>query len=204
MHLNYSNLAAVAANSQARNTKASSISEVLSSYYMGVISGLIYEGEEITESEMAMISISLYKWLKYREKLRKRTPLINSAYPVGSIVQIEWGVNFSPEISYAHPRVIIEEFNTMVLVIPATSTPSNIAKAYHPNDNPNGVWYYRKVGITEGFAHDCALIINNAKILSKARIISLSGKITGNINDEQNVFREIRRTMLEHFLQKNI
>ena len=199
MHLNYKNLAAFAANPQSRNKSASSASEVLSSYYMGLISSLIYEGEKITESEMAVISMSIGRWLKSRAKTKIVTPPVCD---VGSIVQIEWGTNFSPEISYGHPAVIIEDFGKMVLVIPTTSTPSNVQDAYHPTDNPDGKWYYRKVGTAEGFAHECALILNNAKILSKSRIISVSGKISGDINHEQNVFREIRRTMLQKFFAK--
>lgn len=112
------------------------------------------------------------------------------------------GNNFSPELSYKHPAVIIEEWKTTVLVIPTTSTSSKIASAYHPIDNPSGKWFYRKVGVAEGFAHDCALIINNAKIMSKTRITSISGNLTGSLNDENNIFREIRKTMIKNFFTK--
>lgn len=112
------------------------------------------------------------------------------------------GNNFSPELSYKHPAVIIEERKTTVLVIPTTSTSSKIASAYHPIDNPSGKWFYRKVGVAEGFAHDCALIINNAKIMSKTRITSISGNLTGSLNDENNIFREIRKTMIKNFFTK--
>lgn len=77
-----------------------------------------------------------------------------------------------------------------------------MAAAYHPTDNPSGKWYYRKVGVAEGFAHDCALILNNAKIMSKARIISVSGAIAGNLSDDNNVFREVRKTMIQNFFSK--
>ena len=120
----------------------------------------------------------------------------------GTIVQMEWGNNFSPELSYKHPAVIIEEWTTTVLVIPTTSTPAKVATAYHPTDNPSGKWYYRKVGVAEGFAHDCALILNNAKIMSKARIISVSRTIAGDLNDDSNVFREVRKTMIKNFFSK--
>lgn len=112
------------------------------------------------------------------------------------------GNNFSPELSYKHPAVIIEEWANTVLVIPTTSTPAKVAAAYHPNDNPIGKWYYRKVGVSEGFAHDCALILNNVKIMSKARIISVSGTIVGNLSDDNNVFREVRKTMIQNFFSK--
>ena len=80
--------------------------------------------------------------------------------------------------------------------------PAKGAAAYHPNDNPSGKWCDRKVGGAEGFAHDCALILNNAKIMSKSRIISVSGTIAGNLSDTNNVFREIRKTMIQNFFSK--
>ena len=88
------------------------------------------------------------------------------------------------------------------MVIPTTSTPAKVTSAYHPTDNPSGKWYYRKVGIAEGFAHDCALILNNAKIMSKARIISISGTIAGDLNNDRNVFREVRKTMIKNLFSK--
>lgn len=38
--------------------------------------------------------------------------------------------------------------------------------------------------------------------MSKARITSISGCIAGNLSDENNVFREVRKTMIRHFFSK--
>lgn len=38
--------------------------------------------------------------------------------------------------------------------------------------------------------------------MSKTRIISVSGSIAGNLSDENNVFREIRKTMIKNFFSK--
>lgn len=38
--------------------------------------------------------------------------------------------------------------------------------------------------------------------MSKSRITSVSGSLTGNLNDEQNVFREVRNTMIRNFFKK--
>ena len=38
--------------------------------------------------------------------------------------------------------------------------------------------------------------------MSKSRITSVSGTIAGNLNDDNNVFREIRKTMIQHFFSK--
>ena len=38
--------------------------------------------------------------------------------------------------------------------------------------------------------------------MSKARITSVSGSIAGNLSDDNNVFREIRKTMIQNFFSK--
>lgn len=195
MQIDYEKLASIAANPTSRSTMAKDTSEVLASY-MHILSNLIFAAEHLTESEMAMIISSLNRWVTKKDISVKRS------YAVGTIVQMEWGNNFSPELSYKHPAVIIEEWTNTVLVIPTTSTPAKVDAAYHPTDNPSGKWYYRKVGAAEGFAHDCALILNNAKIMSKTRIISVSGTVAGNLSDDNNVFREVRKTMIQNFFSK--
>lgn len=195
MQIDYEKLATIATDSASRSTMAKDSSTVLSSY-LQLLSNLIYAGERLSESEMAMVVASLNRWAT------KKEISVSSSYGIGKIVQMEWGTNFSPELSYKHPAIIIEEWKNTVLVIPTTSTPAKVMDAFHPLDNPDGKWYYRKVKTADGFAHDCALILNNAKIMSKARIISVSGSITGNLNDENNVFREIRKTMIKHFFSK--
>ena len=195
MQIDYEKLASIATDPTSRSTMAKDTSEVLASY-MQILSNLIFAAERFSESEMAMIISSLNRWVT------KKDISVKHAYAVGTIVQMEWGNNFSPELSYKHPAVIIEEWTNTVLVIPTTSTPAKVAAAYHPTDNPSGKWYYRKVGVAEGFAHDCALILNNAKIMSKARIISVSRTIAGDLNDDSNVFREVRKTMIKNFFSK--
>ncbi len=195
MQIDYEKLASIAADPTSRSTMAKDTSEVLASY-MQILSNLIFAAERLSESEMAMIVSSLNRWVT------KKNVSVNRSYGVGKIVQMEWGNNFSSELSYKHPAVIIEEWANTVLVIPTTSTPTKVATAYHPADNPTGKWFYRKVGVVEGFAHDCTLILNNAKIMSKARITSVSGAIVGNLSNDNNVFREIRKTMIQNFFSK--
>lgn len=195
MQIDYEKLSSIATDSASRSTLAKDTSEVLASY-LQILSNLIYASERLSESEMAMIISSLNRWVT------KKDISVNRSYGIGKIVQMEWGNNFSPELSYKHPAVIIEEWANTVLVIPTTSSPGKVASAYHPTDNPSGKWYYRKVGVAEGFAHECALILNNAKIMSKTRITSVSGTIAGDLNNAKNVFREVRKTMIKNFFSK--
>lgn len=101
---------------------AKDTSEVLASY-LQILSNLIFAAERLSESEMAMIISSLYRWVTKKDISVKRP------YAVGTIVQMEWGNNFSPELSYKHPAVIIEEWTTTVLVVPTTITPAKVATA---------------------------------------------------------------------------
>lgn len=38
--------------------------------------------------------------------------------------------------------------------------------------------------------------------MSKTRIISVYGTIAGNLSDDNNVFREVRKTMIQNFFSK--
>lgn len=38
--------------------------------------------------------------------------------------------------------------------------------------------------------------------MSKARITSVSGTIVGNLSDDNNVFREVRKAMIQNFFSK--
>ena len=103
MQIDYEKLATIATNPLSRSTMANNTSEVLASY-MQILSNLIYAAERLSESEMAMIISSLNRWVT------KKDISVNRSYGVGKIVQMEWGNNFSPELSYKHPAVIIEEY----------------------------------------------------------------------------------------------
>ncbi|MDE7444384.1 MAG: hypothetical protein K2N15_01540 [Lachnospiraceae bacterium] len=38
--------------------------------------------------------------------------------------------------------------------------------------------------------------------MSKTRITSVSGTIAGNLSDDNNIFREVRKTMIQNFFSK--
>lgn len=54
------------------------------------LSNFIYAGEKLSESEMAIIIASLNRWVT------KKEIFVGRSYRIGKIVQMEWGVNFSP------------------------------------------------------------------------------------------------------------
>lgn len=115
---------------------------------------------------------------------------------------VDLGLSYAPELSYGHPALVLEEWKNLMFIVPATSSSSKLMQAYHPTDNPEGKWYYRKVGRVDGFAHDCVLIINNAKIISKSSILSPMGKLTCDLHDETQLFREVKNTLLKHLFYR--
>ena len=115
---------------------------------------------------------------------------------------VDLGPHYAPELSYGNPALVLETWNNLMFVVPATSSSSKLAMAYHPEDGPGGKWYYRKVGPVDGFARDCVLVIDNAKIISKSAILAPIGKLTCNLQDKKQLFREVRSTLLEHLFYR--
>lgn len=126
MQIDYEKLASIATDPTSRSTMAKDTSEVLASY-MQILSNLIFAAERLSESEMAMIISSLNRWVTKKDISVKRP------YAVGTIVQMEWGNNFSPELSYKHPAVIIEELKCYTSLL-STFVPVMASSAKIPAD----------------------------------------------------------------------
>lgn len=195
MRVDYRKLGQIAIDPNYRNQPAKNTSDVLANY-LYMMSNLNADVDSWSASEMAMITNSLNRWQD------RKTLLNRQQISVGDILMVDLGLCYAPELSYGHPALVLEEWKNLIFVIPATSSSSKLAQAYHPTDNPNGKWYYRKVSISDGFAHDCVLIINNAKIISKTAILSPIGKLTCDLQDETQLFREVKNTLLEHLFHR--
>lgn len=151
------------------------------------------------EKESALHIISMQNWIQ-----RKETTTSAKKIDYGQIWFTDLGSNYKPECSYLHPAVVIEMIGNMVLVIPSTTSAQLVADAYHPNDNPSGNKFYRKVGVSEGFAGTCVLILSNIRAVSKGRLIDLKGAMPG-VNDpnKSSVFWEIKDRCLNLLSQKS-
>ena len=195
MRVDYRKLGQIAVDPNFRNQPAKDTSDVLANY-LYMMSNLNADVDSWSASEMAMITNSLNRW-------QDRKTLVNrQQISVGDILMVDLGLCYAPELSYGHPTLVLEEWKNLMFVIPTTSSSSKLAQAYHPTDNPTGKWYYRKVGVSDGFAHDCVLIVNNAKIISKTTILSPMGKLTCDLQDETQLFRELKNTLLKHLFHK--
>lgn len=193
--VDYKKLAQIANDQKFRGLMANDISDVLTNY-LYMMSNLNADVDQWSASEMAMITNSLNRWQD------KKSSINIQNVSAGDIVMADLGLNYAPELSYAHPVVILEELKDIMLVIPATSSNKKLAQGYHPIDNPNGKWFYRKVGLSDGFAHDCVLLLSNIRIISKTSILSPIGRLTCDMSDKNQLYREIKNTILKRFFYK--
>ena len=193
--VDYSKLTALSSDKNARINLAKDSSDALY-YFTMALGNTIDTSSSWSESEMAMITASLNRWVLHKNDIS------NTKYSCGDIVLLEFGMNYSPELSYNHAALILEDIGDMVMVVPATSTEKVYNIAYHPKDNPNGKWYYRRVMKKDGFTKDCSLILSNLKVVAKSSIIRTIGNLTEDINNKNSLFREVRNTILAHTFSK--
>ena len=179
--------------SNAKVDKAYDTSKILKNYL--ALQNKMNNGlENMCIHEMGLFSKSMHRWLTKKDDINVPDDVVT----VGNICMIDWSINYKPELSYYHPAVVLEEVNNMFLVVPTSSKPKAISMAYHPKDNPTGKWYWRKVGISDGFSEECLLLMDNIKVISKTRVMKKIGSLTCSLTDEDGLFREIRRSIIKN------
>lgn len=146
---------------------------------------------------MAMFINSIQHWIFERGKKRKSKKCSS-----GTIIELELVLPYKTETPYRHSALVIKEYKNKVLIVPSTSKKDFLEVAYHPIDKPNGNKTYRKVGKEDGFDHDCVLILNDFKVVSKNRIISTCG-IVDTISDNC-LYKEIKRTLLNDIFEEEV
>lgn len=177
----------------AKADKAYDTSKILKNY-LALQNKMNNNLENMCVHELGLFSKSMHRWLTKKDDINAPDDTVT----IGDICMIDWSINYKPELSYYHPAVVLEEINNMFLVVPTSSKPKAISRAYHPIDNPTGKWYWRKVGISDGFSEECLLLMDNIKVISKTRIMKKMGSLTCSLTDENGLFREIRRSIIKN------
>lgn len=164
-----------------------------------------YCSKRVKEDEVAELLKSLQNWTAKREfKVYREHDNINGKWvekPInlGDIVFVEFGINFSNEVSYAHPAVVLENINDSILVCPSSSNNVKIREAYHPIDNKESKSLYRKVKQENGFDNVCVLELDKIRVINKSRIIRVQGRLNENINEENSLFNEIKHRIFQKY-----
>ena len=168
------------------------VESVLLSSYLYTISNLVEFVNGMKVNELALFINSVNDWIKNKTQSSTRQ------VKVGDIIEIECGLNYSGEISYRHWCIVIESMDKTVLCVPTTSRKEYIDKS---SEKENGIWYYKLVGINEGFNHDCVLMLNNIKSVSKKRLKTQHGNILETPTGKE-IFRDAKMQILKHYFAR--
>lgn len=168
--------------------KAFSDSLVLSSF-LKIMHKFIEVGSKMSVVEMARFTNAINHWIKSRSAKKKTRNCTE-----GTIVEIEFGLTYKTETPYRHSALVIKEYTNKVVVIPSTSKQNYWDDGFHPISNPTGNKEYFRVTTSDGFDHDCVLVMNDFKVVSKNRILSTCGNMDTSSTD--CLYRQIIRILL--------
>lgn len=131
-------------------------------------------------------------------------PLDNkiSSIFVGDIFMVDWNLSYSPELSYEHPCVVIEEIGDFIFVLPVSGQKAYLEIGHHPIDQNKGDRNYRIVDVADGFNKRCVIHINQAKVISQTRILYKIGILSTDSNGRCQLLDEIKAEMLHKYFPK--
>ena len=182
---------------ESSESRSAGDSSICLSQFLNIISNITSQANDFTESDLALLTKSLQQFLH-----RRSFTSCKEEIKVGDIFNIDFGINYEPEMSYNHPGLILEEVGDLVLAVPTSTSSKKLQNAYHPIKNKNGHWYYYEVDKSDGFAERCVLILGNVCTISKGRLLEKKGHLTCDVSDENSLYREIRNIVLQHLFSK--
>ena len=127
---NYRKLGQITLNPSYWNIPAKDTSDVLANY-LYLLSNINADVGAWSVSEMVMTTNSLNRLQDRKSQLNRQQIFVRD------ILMVDLELHYAPELSYRHPTLVIEEWKNLMFVVPATSSSSKLAQAYHPTDNPS-------------------------------------------------------------------
>lgn len=145
------------------------------------------------EEEVNRIAKSDIAWCDKKHQKRHNTKIT-----VGSVYQIEFGKNYTPEMSYEHRGLVIGVTQQLIRVLPIYT--------YHPDMNVtndindfNQSLYLLKADKHSFLKHDSVLKLNEVKVISTKRILFYQGSIDKNSDIFKSIcYRAFRYTFPEY------
>lgn len=193
MRIDYELLKHISLDTKNKGKDAFDDSIILSSC-LKLFSNIIFELQSLKVNEVALFVNSMNHWITNKKYSA------NKKYRPGTVIEYECGLNYQDELSYRHTGLVIEEFDKKVVVIPSSSTQSLIDKS---NEKEDGLWYYVLVGKKEGFNHNCVLLLNDMKTISKKRIIGSFINMTKNESGAK-IFDYVKLELMSHYFPKQL
>ncbi len=129
---------------------------------------------QLNAYDSSSILIAESNWMK-RNHFTKYMPSKDAPGKVlfGQVCTIDYGKTYKGEIGYIHPGLCVGKKDEKYLVIPMTTGKTWRDTCYHPIHNPNMTKENRQCCVTEGFAKDGVLLMNDSKFISGGRILEL-------------------------------
>ena len=165
----------------------------------GLFSKLIYKFDKSKAYQTGLFIKSMNDWIDRHDNDNQPLDKNISSIFVGDIFMVDWNLSYSPELSYEHPCVVIEEIGDFLFVLPVSGQKTYLEIGYHPVDKSDGDRNYRIVDITDGFNKRCVIHINQAKVISKTRILHKIGMLTTDSNGKCQLLEEIKTEMLNKY-----
>lgn len=174
-------------------------STIVSKSVFGLFSKLINKFEKSKSYQTGLFIKSMDDWLDRHDK--DNQPMDDKIIDIhaGEIFMVDWNLSYSPELSYEHPCVIIETIGDFLFVLPVSGQKQYIEIGYHPIDNKDGDKNYRIVDTIDGFNKRCVIHINQAKVISKTRILYKMGSLQTNDKGVCLLLSEIKAEMLNKY-----
>jgi mRNA-degrading endonuclease toxin of MazEF toxin-antitoxin module len=190
MRVDFGKLKRVVDSPNSKSDMATNSSDCLAEF-TALISNFAGIAHTFSQEQLASLIISMQNWM-----LRREFTTCKSNVNIGDIFYTDLGNCYKPELAFPHPVVILEDVSNMVLVAPVSTSSEIVNNAFHPVDNPAGKKEYRKAGKTDGFEHDCAIILSNIRTISKGRLLEKKGQLN-DISNPTSLFYEIKNKGFE-------
>lgn len=172
---------------------------IVSKSVFGLFTKFINKFEKAKSYQTGLFIKSMDNWMDRHnidhQPLDKKITTIS----IGDIFMVDWNLSYSPELSYEHPCVVIEKIEDFLFVLPVSGQKQYIEIGYHPIDQVDGNKNYRIVDVTDGFNKRCVIHINQAKVISKTRILYRMGTLQINEKGECPLLDEIKTEMLNKY-----
>lgn len=172
---------------------------VVSKSIFGLFSKLINKFDKSKSYQTGLFIKSMDIWLDRHDKDNQPFDDKITVFNTGDIFMVDWNLTYSPELSYEHPCVVIEQIGDFLFALPVSGQRQYIEIGYHPTDQPEGDRNYRIVDIADGFNKRCVIHINQAKVISKTRILYKMGSLKADNNCKSLLLEEIKIEMLNKY-----
>lgn len=178
------------------------LKELLSDY-RGNQNEMIEDYLDVLRSELSLLeekelTQEILSELNYRIRRKyKSSELLGMKVRQGDICYIDFGKNYINEAGYQHFGLVLNTFNSKILVVPMSSNESMYHQAYCEETFPYGKQHLMRLQEISGLHRKSVLFLNDLKFINSSRIISIQAHLDIRSPMFIKVQNRIRKTLIE-------